>query len=107
MANDPGMDYAVERARKRSNAELMHDLGRVPNPQNQENIAARIVLEERRLRNASEAEARSEAMHRELKGAMDDLKKPHWTVVPTFLIAIAAALFGAVAVFYSIYPIAP
>jgi len=42
-----------------------------------------------------------EIRHAELVGKLDELKKPHWTVNPTFWIAVVAAIAGVAAAYFA------
>ena len=101
---DPEIEFAVAESRKQPTAELLHTVGAVPNPQNRWNIAARIVLEERRLEAERLRIEKDDARHMEIKNRLDELKKPHWTVNPNFWVTVVAAIAGIVAAYFSIFP---
>jgi len=96
MANDPGLDYEIQQARQKTEAQLIHTLGNIPNPQNRQNIAARIALDEKRRE--------SDRMRQEaIIGKLDSLKKVHWTHWVILAATLSAALFGFLQLLFQVH----
>ena len=59
------------------------------------------ALAEFRRREAAEAEERAKLRHQEIVAHLLELKKPHWSVTPTFWIAIISALAAIGAAYFA------
>lgn len=59
----------------------------------------KLALNELHRREIEEAENSSDERYRKIEQHLEDLKKPHWTVVPTFWFALIGALGSALAIF--------
>lgn len=58
-----------------------------------------LALAELRRRENEEIEKSAEERHRKVERHLEDLKKPHWTVVPTFWFAFISAIAAIVGIF--------
>lgn len=51
--------------------------------------------------NAKERELREESRHQEIRGRLEELKKPHWTVSPNFWVTVTSAVAAIVAAYFA------
>ena len=64
------------------------------NPSCAQHIAAQQLLAERR-------EQKAEERHQKIEGRLDELKRPHWTVLPNFWLIALSAVAAVVAAYFA------
>jgi len=45
-----------------------------------------------------------EARHHEIQNKLEELKKPHWTVNPTFWVSLVAMIAACIAAYFTVFP---
>jgi cytoskeletal protein RodZ len=89
-----------------TNSELIHEMASWL-PHAPQHVAARQLLEERRLAAEQRRENIEQARHEVIGAKLDELKKPHWSVPWTFWVALAAAVIALGAWLFPRAPAAP
>lgn len=46
-------------------------------------------------------------MHQETQKKLEELKKPHWSIIPSLLIGFAAMVAASIAAYFAVYPRSP
>jgi len=65
----------------------------------EQHIAAKILIEQRRKAKEKAQEELEQLRHSEIQRQLEELKRPHWTVLPNFWLTFASAIAAVIAAY--------